>query len=789
MNRVVIAHSPLGTDLLFKQLVGTEGLSCVFEFELELLSENASIDAAQLLGKGIGLEIQVDEISTRYLNGDVVSFSYIGQELGGRRLARYRAQVRPWLWYLGRNQDCKIYQNMTVVDILDEVLGSYPQYDYNKRLSGSYEPYEFCVQYEESDLDFVHRLMEQEGVYYYFEHAKDKHILVLCDEVSAHDPLPHQPLIRYFPSDANALAQEQTIYAWRTHQQLQGVEYVVDDYDFKKSTASLRQQRRVPYSVEQANREVYDWQTGYADPDQGEHYVRVRVEQAQAAASRIEGQANTRALAPGYVFTLIDSPRRIDLKDYLIVSVRYYLTEAGYYSADAIGPGEYRFDFIAQDAQLVYRAPLVTPKPKTSGPQTAIVTGPAGAEVYTDEFQRIKVHFRWDRYGVEDQHSSCWIRVSNDSAGAGFGSVVPPRVGQEVIVDFIGGNPDRPVVTGRVYNDKQMPAFSPSPTQSGFVSRSFGGGSAANANHLIFEDAAGSEQIQLHAERDFIHSVEMNTEQTVGVNHQHSVGNNYDVTVGNTKQLTVGNDSFVTIGNNLRTEIDNNEHRTVGAEQHLQVGSMATQLYKDRLTTHVQGDAIHSYEQKVDVVALGNVHEDYRENYHFELTGNKTSTVQGTENKKVEGDSLNEYKGNYTRRVTGKNEVEYKSDSIRIYNGPCSSTYNVTDFSFAPLLQVIWVGGVKITNLAAMVNHYGFKSDIGFVEFKNAMKTLKTAAQSETASITKKEFAMVKAKANVVTRSMIAMKQQKVAMDSKMVGMKKQIGALDTRVNALTSVT
>lgn len=777
MQRIVVAHSPFGSSLLFKRLEGTEALSTVFDFDVELVSEDASLDARQILGKGLGLAIEVDSGQTRYLHGEVVRFSYIGQELGGPRLARYRLQLRPWLWYLGRNRDCKIYQNQSVVEILDEVLGSYPGYQYRKQLSGSYANYEFCVQYEESDLDFIQRLMEQEGIYYYIEHQADHHVVVLCDDVSAHEMLPHQSNIAYYPEDSNVLATEQAIYAWRSHQQLQGVEYVVDDYDFTKSAASLRQQRRVPYSITQANREIYDWQAGYADPDQGEHYVRVRVEQAQSAASLIEGESNVRALAPGYFFHLKQSPRQQDCQDYLLVAVRYELSEAGYYSGDATGEGRYLLTFSAQPADIPYRAPFVTSKPKTNGPQTAIVTGPAGAEIYTDKFQRVKVLFRWDRYGLANEQSSCWIRVSNDSAGAGFGSVVPPRVGQEVVVDFIGGNPDRPVIIGRVYNDQQMPAFTPSPTQSGFVSRSFGGGGAANANHLIFDDAAGAELVHLHAERNAKNTTEMNYDQQVGVDHHLQVGNNHQIE----------------IGNNLMTVIKAMEQRLVQAEQRIQVNSNALHQYDSNFEQRISGmeervteaeqrirvnsHAIHQYQGNLDSEIVGNETKRVKSNHHLEVDGaasnqqqSLTCLVSQDSKETVQGNKDTTVQGTFWHRVKELVEItESKKFTVKPYS------MGVTGMS---------VSGTLVSASATLAS----ASATG-VSASYKGHEIKTKRTKEDIAAKERSIRLSEIRSEVLVRSMIGVKKKQAGMQREMSGLKNSMSALDSRTNGLTSVS
>lgn len=783
MNRIISARSVLGEKLLFKRLQGVERLSTVFDFNVELLSPDASIEASELLGQPLCIEVQTADsplTPPRYLHGEVIQFSYIGQESSGVRLARYELQMRPWLWYLGQNQDCKIYQNMTVVDILDEVLGSYPKFHYEKRLCAAYAPYEYCVQYEESDLNFIQRLMEKEGIYYYFEHHADRHVMVLCDDNSAHEDLSPSAQLAYYPQNENALPDAPCIYQWQRQSQLQTSSYVVDDYDFKKSATSLRQQRRVSYSIEQANREIYDWQVGYLDADQGDHYVRIRTEAAQAAAESIEGAATLRSLAPGYIFNLTSSPRRVDLDAYLLVAVEYDWQESGYASGD--GAGHYNSRFLAQLAQIPYRSPLLASKPRTRGPQTAVVVGPAGSEVFTDEYQRIKVHFRWDRYGPLNENASCWIRVSNDSAGSGFGSIVPPRVGQEVVVDFIGGDPDRPVVIGRVYNDKQMPAFSPSPTQSGFVSRSFGG-SADNANHLIFDDAAGGELVHLHAERNAKNTTEMDYFQGVGVNHR----------------VEIGNDHQIQVGNNLSTVIKAIEERLVQAEQRIQVNSHALHRYDSNFEQRIKGVEHRVTEAEQNIQVNSDALHKYQGNLSQEVTGEDTKTVNANQvltvlgstlnklyslKRVVDTDSVEEVSGNKSSEVKG-NLIERLANHFKNVKG--------TDFTHVSYSMGITHLSASATTLSASatgvsVSATGASASVTGYEFKAAKtKNKASAAEARLVGIERK-LAASSARFYSVSVGFEGIRRDQHGMKQEMNGMKNSISALDNRVNGLTSV-
>lgn len=603
MNRVIVAETALGTALKFKSMHGREALSGLYEFEVELVAETAAISGASVLGKPLTLEIETQNGAKRHLSGDVTRFAYVGQESGGLRLARYRATVRPWLWYLTRNRDCKIYQNKSVVEILDEVLGSYPGHVYEKKLQGAYRTREYCVQYEESDFDFISRLMEHEGIYYYFKHGKNRHVLVLIDDMGEHQPLPDYPVLDYFPQDSNVLAGEQTIYAWSSAEELQGVEYVVDDYDFRKSSVNLQSRLKETYPVEQANHEIYEWQGGYVDIQHGEHYVKVRLEETRSASERSSGAANVRGLAPGYTFQLRRSPRKADIREYLIVSVEYFLAEAGYQSGD--GAGGYRYEFTVQPTSLPFRAPMATPIPKTTGPQTAVVTGPAGAEVYTDEYQRVKLHFRWDRYGPPGENSSCWVRVSNDSAGNGYGAISTPRVGQEVVVDFIGGNPDRPLVTGRVYNDHQMPAggFCSSPTIVGFSSRSHYG-SPANESYLYIENKLGSEYVNLHSEKDLHVVVEGLETRDVGASRTTTIGAFEDNTVAAHQKNKVGSYRDTTVDGSDTLRVTKGDRVEIYSHKHTNTTTSDIDVTSTGGHVHIKADAGYGKFEAKDAVLV-----------------------------------------------------------------------------------------------------------------------------------------------------------------------------------------
>ncbi|MDQ0017438.1 type VI secretion system secreted protein VgrG [Variovorax boronicumulans] len=514
MDRVVKAHTPLGEDqLLFRSMHGNEGLSQLFEFEVDLLSPNTSVDMKAVLGKPLTLEIVTLNGTPRYLNGQITRFTMIGREESSSRYVVYRALVQPWLWYLTRTSDCKIFQNKSVVDILDEVLGEYG-FAFEKKLSATYRQRDYSVQYQETDFAFVSRLMEHEGIYYYFKHEKKQHILVLADDMGAHETLPGYPRIGYLATDRGGEQGREVIDQWEVTEEIRPGTFVVDDFDFKKPKADLLNTRSQPRGNDHGQYEMYEWLGGYSDAGQGEHYARIRLEEAQAQAEVDTGHCNVRGMAPGYCFRMQNAPRDEDNKEYLIVSVTYNLREGGY--ATGAAQGLYSFNFGVQPTSFPFRAPRVTRMPTTHGPQTATVVGPPGEDIWIDKYGRVKVQFRWDRYGQRNEDSSCWVRVSSAWAGSNFGAVNHPRVGQEVIVDFIAGCPDRPIIIGRVYNADQMPPLElpAKATVSGFISRTIKGDGEL-ANHFVIDDDPGCESIKIHAQKDFTLEVENNELHTV----------------------------------------------------------------------------------------------------------------------------------------------------------------------------------------------------------------------------------------------------------------------------------
>ncbi|QKJ85801.1 type VI secretion system tip protein VgrG [Paramixta manurensis] len=549
MDRLIVAHVPASPEeLLFKSLSGEEHLSRVYAFEVELLCPANNLDLKALLGQPLTVEIRSNPLTPRYLSGFITRMTLAGREPHGDRYYIYRATINPALWYLEQNRDFRIWQEKTVPDIVSTLLNDY-QIPFENRLTGSYRQWGYCVQYNESDLDFISRLMEHEGIYYYFRHEQGEQTLVLADAPDAHKALPGYEAIPYNQPEGEMRVKAEGIQGWSVTGAITPGLYSHDDYDFRKPRARLFEARQNPGPQAAKQTEVYDWPGRFTDHQHGQFYVRVRQQELAAQHQQMGGKATSTGLAPGFVFNFIRAPRREDEGEYLTVGASYLFTE-NHYASGGDQQGEHRTTFTVVPAELNWRPERGTAWPRTYGPQTAEVVGPQGEPIWTDKYGRVKVKFRWDRYASGDDTSSCWVRVSSAWAGWKYGGVQVPRVGEEVVVDFINGDPDRPIITGRVYNEDSLPPWDlpNDATKMGFMSRSKNG-TKDNASFLFFEDRLGSESFDMHAERDMNISVENNKKVTVDGTHTEVVQKATSYHHKDTRETTVDQHDTQTFNN------------------------------------------------------------------------------------------------------------------------------------------------------------------------------------------------------------------------------------------------
>ncbi|MCF6114326.1 type VI secretion system Vgr family protein [Mesorhizobium muleiense] len=580
-ERPTVVQTPVGADLLtFTHLVGRDEISRCLAYTVGFVSSSPEIDPLKMLGGAVSIEGESDP--KRWFSGLVSEFRLTRIE---DRLAYYEAVIRPWLWFLGNTTDCRIFQNMSVIEIVEEVFSKYSTAKFEKRLQGSYPPREYCVQYDESDLDFVQRLLEHEGILYFFEHDEGKHTLVLADAMSKLKPAPGYEKVPYHFEGQGSRRDVEYITEWIPGSSVRPGAYVHTDYDFEKPGADLMAKSAQPFSHKLAAGENYRQPGAHLDVGRGDSLAAIRREEIQAVHQRIAAVGTVRGLYSGCTFKLDGFPREDQNQEYLVVSAEYRLFDPGYRALADVESENFKVILGVAPTALAYRPPRVTTRPIMRGPQTATVVGPSGEEIFTDKYARVKVQFHWDRLGKKDQNSSCFVRVSQTWAGSGWGFIQIPRIGQEVIVDFIEGDPDLPIITGRVYNASQMPPYGlpGSATQSGWKSDSSKGG--GGYNELMFEDKAGSELVNFQAQKD--HNLLIKNDRTKLVQHdqsdridhdaKHSVGHNLDEDVGNNKTVKVGVDQTTDIGNNDTETVGVNRSLTVGSNETIGIGSNSTE--------------------------------------------------------------------------------------------------------------------------------------------------------------------------------------------------------------------
>ena len=520
----ITAQLPMD-GLLFWKLTGAEALSQSFELNAELLATDARIDRHALLGQPVTFTLPTQSLlSPRYLNGKITRVAVRGEELSGTRYAVYQLRVEPDLWPMRRDRNLRIFQGQTVPQIVQTLLQE-NGVNVETRLGSSYRVWEYCVQYQESSFDFISRLMELEGIYYWFRHEAERHVMVLCDEADQHEAFAGYETIPYHVTASGGSVTEEGISQWSLCESVTPGMYSTDDYDFRKPNAWMLQARQNPVSPVPGAVDVYDWPGHFVDHSHGEFYTRIRQEVWQVAHHSVSGTGTATGIAPGYRFGIVNAPHFSDNGEYLVTSARYDFEENGYASGG--GGARHNIAFTVLPSSVTYRAEPATAWPKTHGPQTAKVVGPAGESIWTDRYGRVKVKFHWDRLAKGDDTSSCWVRVSSAWAGQGFGGVQIPRVNDEVVVDFINGDPDRPLIIGRVYNEASMPpwALPAAATQMGFLSRSKDG-TADTANALRFEDKAGEEHLWIQAQKNMDTHVKNDASHSVANNHSHYAGGN-----------------------------------------------------------------------------------------------------------------------------------------------------------------------------------------------------------------------------------------------------------------------
>ncbi|CDL87903.1 type VI secretion system Vgr family protein [Xenorhabdus cabanillasii] len=624
MKKNIIAHTSLGEDtLLFSSLKGEEKLSTIYRFDIELISEKKDIDIKSLRGKSITIEIKNPanpSANARYLNGIV--HDGIVCDFYDSYFYKYKFTLQPKLSILQKSKGCQIWQKKTAPEIIKDILNKH-SIKFESKLNAKYQQIEYCTQYRETDFNFISRLMEHEGIYYYFQHTISDHTLILADSPQSHSALSGYASIEYYPNHSPPRNKEKLyLYDWNVSYSIAPKIYAMNDYNFLKPRAQLLETQQNPDSSV-PDTKIYEWPGNYTEASQGKSYVLILQQSYTAHCHYIKAKSLEVGIAPGHTFTLSKAFRDGDNSNYLIVSATYEFSESNYYSGDIDtndnNTVKIETSFTAIPAKVNWRAPCLTPWPVASI-ETAEVVGSSGKDIWTNEYAQVKVQFHWDQEGAKDDTSSCWIRWSSTWASTKFGAVQIPRVGDEVFVSFINGNPDRPLIIGSAFNKENMPPWElpKEATKIGFMSRSIQGGNN-NASYLFIDDAQDKESFDIHAEKDM--------------------------------NISVENDQKITIDGSRTTEIKKKQTDTVEKD--------ASFTYKAKRDTTVEQEetAVFKNKQKTTVtngkeveVTSGGIKYNITGDYQADISGNKKESITGNEEGSITG--------NWKKSVTGSAEVK-----------------------------------------------------------------------------------------------------------------------------------
>ncbi len=553
MLNVFSLKSPLGTELIFAQATLDESVSGLFDYQIEAVSRLQSLDPKTLLGKAITIAREVDEGEApilRFFSGYCTRLEQTGVATPG--FFSYRLTVRPWLWFLSRSSDSRIFQNMSIPEVLKAVFAEEPRAKIDNRLERTYTAWEYCVQYRETTLNFVTRLMEQEGIYYFFEHSDGAHRMVLCDGASAHKAIDGDATIPFYRRD-NVTSKVPHIHQWSFAQEVQPGKFSIDEYDPSRPSVALfatRSSEKLD-GVNETAYEIYDYPGEYDTEAEGRTFANIRLEELQTRRLIFAGAGDVATMVPGRKFTLAKHKVTAQNREYFITATRSRFSEGG----QEAGSGtrlSISMQFYAIKSSQQYRPPRATPKPIISGVQTAFVTGPPGEEIFTDKQGRVCVRFLWDRYEKQGgSNTSCWIRTTMPWASGQYGFMALPRIGDEVVVTFLEGDPDRPLITGAVYNaeNKTPYDYPANKTQSGIRTKSSKGAGEENFNEIFFEDLRGSELFGIQAEKD------------------------HHILVKNDRIEEIKKDSHLTISGNHSEKVKGKHHLEVAQDQNIKVGA------------------------------------------------------------------------------------------------------------------------------------------------------------------------------------------------------------------------
>ncbi len=719
-KRPMAVTTPLGVDkLLLIDFAGEEAISQLFEFKLDLLAEvKTDVPFDKLLGQPVGVRLDLPGDKQRFFHGVCVRIS---QGASDERFTSYQMEIVPAFWLWSKRVQSRIFQHKSVPEILAEVLKGL---DVSFDIHGTFHPRDYCVQYRESDFAFASRLMEEEGIYYYFKHSAAGHQLVVANTPKGHPDVPGKTEIVYTSLPKGTVAGDDLISQFGKTQELTPGKYTLWDHSFELPHKHLEAEKAVPDSVkvgqvthklavgDNGKLEVYDYPGAYAQRFDGidagggakaadlqqifednKRTVEVRAKQGTLPAILIRGAGSARQMTSGHKFTLAtqagDTTKLLKAEGaYVLTAVKHAFHLSGNYQSGDWESFEYDNTFECIPADFPFAPPQDTPKPTVAGSQTAVVVGPPGEEIFTDKYSRVKVQFHWDRQGKNDAGSSCWVRVATHWAGKQWGLIHIPRIGQEVVVDFLEGDPDQPIIVGSVYNAEMMPPYGlpANKTMSGIKTRSSLGGSPETFNEICFEDKKGAELLYIRAEKDQTIGVEndeshwvghdrlktVDNDETVLVHHDRTetVDNNETITVHGNRTETVDKNETITIHQNRKETVDQNETIDIGANRTETVGgaeSITVMKTRDRKVVLAETVMIGAA-QTIMVAAVRTVNvigaqvTTVGASHSVTVVGGQSVTVGGSQTVKVSGNITETVGGNYTEKIDKSKKEEVKED-------------------------------------------------------------------------------------------------------------------------------
>ncbi|MEW4489231.1 type VI secretion system tip protein TssI/VgrG [Thalassoglobus sp. JC818] len=610
-DRPLQMTSPFGSDAVAESFSGEEMVNGLFHFDIEVLSRKDDLDPAAVLLKPIDIKVRTADDDWRFFNGIVKSFRYSG---GDDRVHYYHMEIVPWFWQLTKSMNCKVHESAggkSVKEIVSGVFDESGFTDYEWNLRGTPPNRDYCLQYRETDFEFVSRLLAEEGIFYFFTHEEGKHTLHLVDSAADCSDCPESEVrLNFLLSTTDSLDH---LASWQHIREVTTSEFKLTDYDFEDPQATenfLTEEQTVVETMSSAGSTVYDHSSSSAavKPNSALLKTRVqnRIEAEEADHETLFSSSDRRTFYAGGKFTVTEHFAKAEAgTNWLLLNVQHRAHSGGYLAGAGAISGVYSNTFRAIPSDKNPRPRYARTKPMIHGIQSAVVVGPSGDEIHTDEYGRVRIQFHWDLEGGKDESSSCWVRTVTPWAGTNWGMIAIPRIGQEVVVNFLNGDIDSPVVMGMLYNKDNMPpyALDDNKTQSGIKTHSTVGGGDDNFNELRFEDKINEEEVYLHAERDFNCVIENNETREVG--YEKSEEGNQEVKIYNNQELTVG------VGNSN------------GGSQTIKIG-------KDRTVTLNTGDdslTISQGNQKTKV-SLGKIETEAMQSIELKVGSNSIKIDQ-----------------------------------------------------------------------------------------------------------------------------------------------------------------